>query len=148
VQKWSKSFRNDFTIDFLKNVVLYEIYSVKSRVTNTYVHWLYMFILHQTTTNLCIYAPVIVFISIFGFNWSSSFRGEDFLKRLRRTDGRTPSGVKSSHGLWPGGKAMWAKKSALDSQPQVIKFTSCLPRVGGSLLVLRLPPSLNLFAMT
>jgi hypothetical protein len=25
------------------------------------------------------------------------------------------------------------KKSALDSQPQVIKFTSCLPVVGGSL---------------
>ena len=27
-----------FTIIFLKNVVLYEIYSVKSRATNTYVH--------------------------------------------------------------------------------------------------------------
>jgi hypothetical protein len=26
-------FRNDFTVFFLKNVVLYEIYSVKSRVT-------------------------------------------------------------------------------------------------------------------
>ena len=26
----------------MKNVVLYEIYSVKSRVTNTYVHWLYV----------------------------------------------------------------------------------------------------------
>ena len=25
------------------------------------------------------------------------------------------------------------KKGALDSQPQVIKFTSCLPMVGGSL---------------
>ena len=25
------------------------------------------------------------------------------------------------------------KKGALDSQPQVIKFTSCLPRIGGSL---------------
>jgi len=39
------------------------------------------------------------------------------------------------------------KKGALDSQPQVIKFTSCLPRVGGSLLVLRLPPPLKLVAM-
>jgi hypothetical protein len=28
------------------------------------------------------------------------------------------------------------KKGALDSQPQVIKFTSCLSMVGGSLLVL------------
>jgi hypothetical protein len=43
----------------------------------------------------------------FGFNWSSSFRGEDFWKSLWRTtdgwtDGRTPSDGKSSHGLWPG----------------------------------------------
>jgi len=29
-------------------------------------------------------------------------------------------------------------------QPQVIKFTSCLPMVSGSLRVLRLPPSLKL----
>jgi hypothetical protein len=34
-------------------------------------------------------------------------------------------------------------EGALDSQPQVIKFTSCLPRVGGSLRVLRLPPPLK-----
>jgi hypothetical protein len=39
------------------------------------------------------------------------------------------------------------KKGALDSQPQVIKITSCLPRVGGSLQVLRLPPPLKLIAM-
>ena len=39
------------------------------------------------------------------------------------------------------------KKGALDSQPQVIKFTSCLPRVGGSLQVLRLPPPLKLVPM-
>ena len=35
------------------------------------------------------------------------------------------------------------KKGALDSKPQVIKFTSCLPMVGGSLRVLRLPPPLK-----
>ena len=40
-----------------------------------------------------------------------------------------------------------AKKGALDSQPQVIKFASCLPMVGGSLRVLRLLPPLNLVAM-
>ena len=39
------------------------------------------------------------------------------------------------------------KKGALDSQPQVIKFTSFLPRVGGSPRVLRLPPLLKLVAM-
>ena len=35
------------------------------------------------------------------------------------------------------------KKCALDSQPQVIKFTSCLPRVSGSLWVLWLESSTN-----
>ena len=35
-------------------------------------------------------------------------------------------------------------KGALDSQPQVIKFTSCLPMVGGSLRVLQLLPPLKL----
>ena len=39
------------------------------------------------------------------------------------------------------------KKGALDSQPQVIKFTSCLPMVGDSLRILRLPPPLKLVAM-
>ena len=39
------------------------------------------------------------------------------------------------------------KKGALDSQPQVIKFTNCLPMVGGSLRVLRLLPLLKLVAI-
>ena len=39
------------------------------------------------------------------------------------------------------------KKGAVDSQPQVIKFTICLPTVGGSHRVLRLPPPLKLVAM-
>ena len=46
------------------------------------------------------------------------------------------------HGFAPG--FVNNKKGALDSQPQVIRFTSCLPRVGGSLRVLRLPPPLKL----
>jgi hypothetical protein len=40
-----------------------------------------------------------------------------------------------------------SKKGALDLQPQVIKITSCLPMVGGSLRVLRLLPPLKLVAM-
>jgi hypothetical protein len=36
-------------------------------------------------------------------------------------------------GFAPG--FVYYKKGALDSQPQMIKFTSCLPMVGGSLLV-------------
>jgi hypothetical protein len=39
------------------------------------------------------------------------------------------------------------KKDAHDSQPQVIKFTSYLPMVGGSLRVLRLFPLLKLVAV-
>jgi len=41
----------------------------------------------------------------------------------------------------------FAKNGALDSQPQVIKFTSCLPMVGGSLRILWLLPPLKLVAM-
>jgi len=36
---------------------------------------------------------------------------------------------------------------SLDSQPQVIKFTSCLPMVGGSLWILWLLPPVKLVAM-
>jgi len=39
------------------------------------------------------------------------------------------------------------KKGALDSQPQVIKLTSCSPMVGDSRQVLRLLPPLKLVAM-
>ena len=41
---------------------------------------------------------------------------------------RMPSDGKSSTCLWEGE----LKKGALDSQPQVIKFTSCFPMVGGT----------------
>ena len=71
-----------------------------------------------------------------------------FLRRRLKcemlTDGRwTKSDGNSSHGL----KTRWAKKGALDSQLQVIKFTSYLPMVGGSLRVLLLLPPLKLVAM-
>ena len=82
----------------------------------------------------------------FGFHWSSTLRGEDFWKSLRRTtdddDGRQVMAI-AHLTLW----VRWAIKGTLDSQPQVIKFTSCLPRVGGSLRVLRLPLPLKLVAM-
>ena len=59
----------------------------------------------------------------------------------------------------PGGSMSWVvglpstsykpitNSAALDSQPQVIMFTSCLSTVGGSLRVLRLLPPLKLVAM-
>jgi len=43
---------------------------------------------------------------------------------------------------WVRARLCKLQKGALDSQPQVIKLTSCLPMVGGSLRVLRLLPSL------
>ena len=39
------------------------------------------------------------------------------------------------------------KKGAIDSQPQVIKFTSCVSMVGGSLRILQLLTPLKLVAM-
>ena len=42
---------------------------------------------------------------------------------------------------------MKIKNILIDSQPQVIKYTSCLPMVGGSLQVLRLLLPLKLVAM-
>ena len=43
--------------------------------------------------------------------------------------------------------ALFTKMGALDSQPQMIKFTRFLPMVGGSLRVLWLLPPLKLVAM-
>jgi hypothetical protein len=48
-------------------------------------------------------------------------------------------------GFAPG--FVYYKKGAFDSQPQMIKLTSCLPMVGSSLRVLRLLPPLKLVAM-
>jgi hypothetical protein len=42
---------------------------------------------------------------------------------------------------------VYYKKGAVDSQPQVIKLSSCLPMVDGSLRVFRLLPQLKLIAM-
>ena len=49
------------------------------------------------------------------------------------------------HGFAPG--FVNYKKGALDSQPQVIKLTSYLPMVDGSLWELRLLPQLKLVTM-
>ena len=60
---WCKNdqnpFRNDFTIFVWKNVVLYEIYSVKSRVKNTYVHGLYMISAFISNYVICYPRPII-----------------------------------------------------------------------------------------
>jgi hypothetical protein len=48
---------------------------------------------------------------------------------------------------WVRARLCKLQKGPLDSQSQVIKLTSCLPMVGGSLRVLRLLPPLKLDAM-
>ena len=48
---------------------------------------------------------------------------------------------------WVQARLCTLQNGALDSQPHVIKFTICLPMVGGSLRVLWFPPPLKLVAM-
>ena len=83
------------------------------------------------------YCASFYHFTIGSLNWLNEFRSLDLtthtsLSPIRR--GFAPSFVNY-------------KKGALDSQPQVIKFISCLPMVGGSLRVLRLLPPLKLVAM-
>jgi hypothetical protein len=65
----------------------------------------------------------------FGFNWSSSFRGEDFWKSLRRTtDGRrTPSDGNSSYGPKGPGElktlpAMFSNINTRNGMTDFLKF--------------------------
>ena len=80
----------------------------------------------------------------FGSNRPSGFGEEAWnVKSLQTTDdGRQVMAIVHLD-LW----SRWTKKGALDSQPQVIKITSYLPMVDGSLQVLRLLPPLKLVAM-
>jgi hypothetical protein len=56
-------------------------------------------------------------------------------------------GIKLQKEASAGPALLITKKGALDSQLQVIKFTSCLHMVGGSLRVLCLLTPLKLVAM-
>jgi hypothetical protein len=77
------------------------------------------------------------FNNISVISWRSDLLVEEYSEK--------PIDLPSFRGLVPS--FVNYKKGALDSQPQVIELTSCLPMVGGSLRVLRLPPSLKLVAM-
>ena len=59
----------------------------------------------------------------FGFHWSSTFRGEDFWKSLRRMtdDGRQVMRI-AHMTLW----VRWAKKETPYSVPQITSYSSCL----------------------
>ena len=74
---------------------------------------------------------------------NSSFRGARVAQWVRSLDLTTHTSLSPiRRGFAPG--FVNYKKGALDSQPHVIKFTSCLPMVGGSP---RLPPPLKLVVM-
>jgi hypothetical protein len=63
---------------------------------------------------------------------NSSFRGPRVAQWVRSLDLTTHTSLSPiRRGFAPG--FVNYKKGALDSQPHVIKFTSCLPMVGGSL---------------
>ena len=70
-------------------------------------------------------------------------RVAQWVRSLDRTTNTSLSPIR--RGFAPG--FVDYKKGALDSQPQMITFTSYLPMVGGSLRVLRLSPPLKLVAM-
>ena len=63
---------------------------------------------------------------------------------MRQVAGSNSSYKPITNTAWVRARLCKLKKGALDQQPQVIKFTSCLPMVGGSLQVLRPPPLLKL----
>ena len=85
-----------------------------------------------------------VFSSVFTPNYKS---GPGWLNELGSWVTKQLIQAYHQYGVVSGPALKIAKKDALVSQPQVIKFTSCLPMVGGSLRVLRLPPPLKLVAM-
>ena len=77
---------------------------------------------------------------------SNVFRGTRVAQWVRSLDLTTHTSLSPiRRGFAPG--FVNYKKGALDLQPQVIKFTSGLPMVGGSLRILRLPPLLKLVTM-
>ena len=79
-------------------------------------------------------------------NFSFGYFGVRVAQCVRSLDLTTQSSLSP---IWRGFAPGFVnyKKGALDSQLQVIKFTSCLSMVGGSLRVLRLLPPLKLVAM-
>ena len=85
-----------------------------------------------------IYVDRIDLIDLEGTGWLNEYRSLDVTAHTSLSPIR--------HGFTP--IIVNYKKGALGSQPQVIKFTSCLPMAGGSLRVLQLPPPLKLLAMT
>ena len=72
------------------------------------------------------------------------------MKKIHCRNNQRPNRNTPHTNTWPLGLApgfLHYKKGALDSKPLVIKITSCLPMVDGSLRVLRLLPPQKLVAM-
>ena len=118
-----------------------------------FIHWVYfviflgnlkvaMFFFHYTRsctleivfTNDHAYVPLVVNTSSSSWSFPRSWLITGFVTRLTRQVSLVE-------------QELLTKKGAFNSQPQVIKFTSCLPMVGVSLRVLWLLPPLKLIAM-
>jgi hypothetical protein len=86
---------------------------------------------------------LVMILTKFGFHWFSTFRGEDFLKSLRRTtdddDGRQVMAI--AHLT----RVRWAKKLLVNNKTKPPKkFVSDLRQVDDFLRVLQFPPPIKL----
>jgi hypothetical protein len=131
---------------FLKVVQVNFIFSDNGRIL--YIHY-FKFVLQIAPNN---YHSLILLIP-----WCFPYYIEQYNKYQPRNGARVAQWVRSldltTHASLSPIRRGFAssfvnyEKSALDSQPQLIKCTSCLPMVGGSHRLLRLPPPLKLVAM-
>ena len=111
-------------------------------------HWKSVFLKAFSYADSLLYRyMVVIFQIVLAIHINDfTFQGARVAQWVRSLDLTTQTSLSPiRRGFAPG--FVNYKKGAFDSQPQVIKFTSCLPMVGGFLRVLRLPPPLKLVAM-
>ena len=128
----------DFVFNFIylkvRNHIIYQGHF------QLFLHSCCQFVYLNVVTNMhsCI-------IDIFAVNKSLFDEGLGWLNELGRWIYNSYKPITNT--AWVRSQLCKLQKCALDSQPQVIKFTSCLPMVGGSPRELWLPPPLKLVAM-
>ena len=112
------------------------------------LHWKSVFLKAISYADSLLYRyKVVIFQIVLASNINDfTFQGARVAQWVRSLDLTTQTSLSPiRRGFAPG--FVNYKKSALDPQPQVIKFTSCLLMVGGFLQVLRFLPPRKLDAM-